>query len=659
MASDAGRHAILLGYDAERAGDLRAAIRHFRNAEKKAPAAAEPSIALFAATRRAGDLAGAIAAGHRAARKAPDNLELLAGLGHALAEAGETAKSLAVFAQAAATRPADLGALINYANALIDAKRPVEALDVALRANAIAPDSAAPLLSKAQAELALGKIDAAITTLEAAQQREPNACDVRMSLAAALGRAGRWAAGVGAIRAALRQMPDFAPGHLSLGNLLFDLGDMKGAAAAFQRAVDLGAVAGRVNLVQALNYDPPDDPAAGKAAHMALARNLEEFPIPPKSRHASAHEALLRVGFVSPDLHTHSVPHFLESWLAHIDPEKIETVAYSDSHTPDATTERLRAHFGGWRDTRHLNDGDLATHIARDRIDVAIDLAGHTRFNRLAAFAQRLASVQIAWIGYPATTGLRAMDWRLTDAVADPVGASDAHFVERLFRMQHFLCYAPPVDAPDVANPVDGRVVFGSFNNAAKLSQATLDAWAEILQRMPDADLLLKAKALENADAGARLRAFFAERGVAPERLRLLPPTPDRADHLELYGKINIALDPLGYNGTTTTCEALWMGVPVVALRGKRHSACVSASLLHHAGLGELIAETPDEYVAKAVALANDPARLQGYRSMRPRLAQSPLYDAERWVRRFEAGLLKVFSDRLEPVNGAARGPEK
>lgn len=643
MPSDAARHEILLGYQSERTGDLGAAVRHFRNAEKTAPTEAEPSIALFAALRRAGDLAGAIAAGYRAARKAPRNLELLAGLGHALAEAGETEKSLAVFAQAAAAGPSDFAALVNYANALIDAKRPAEALGVALRADSAAPDSAAPLLSKAQAELALGQIDAAIATLEAAQKREPDAADVLMSLAAAFGKAGRLAAAVEAIRAALGQVPDFAPAHLSLGNLLFDLGDMQRAAAAFQRAVDLGAAAGRVNLVQALNYDPPTDPATGKAAHMALARDLEKLPIRAKPRHANARDTPLRVGFVSPDLHTHSISHFLESWLTHVDRERIETFAYSDSHTPDAATERLRARFGSWRDTRRLDDGALAARIARDRIDIAVDLAGHTRFNRLAAFAQRLAPTQIAWIGYPATTGLRAMDWRLTDAIADPVGASDSHFSERLYRMPHFLCYAPPADAPDVASAVDERVVLGSFNNAAKLSQATLDAWAEILRRVPDAHLLLKSKTLENIDTAERLRVVFAERGVAPERLRLLPQTPGRSDHLALYGKIDVALDPLGYNGTTTTCEALWMGVPVVTLAGDRHAARVGASLMAAAGLPEFVAADCEGYVRLAAALATDATRRAHDRArLRSHLAKSALLDGKRMAADLAEALRRI-----------------
>lgn len=644
MPNDGPGRALALGYAAERAGDLRAAIGHFKAAETQTPQAAEPSIALFAAARRAGDVAVALAAGRRAAQKAPDNLDLLAGYGHVLAAAGETARSLAVFAQAAERGPDNVGALVNYANALNDAKRNSEARDVAARACALEPVSAAPLLSKAQAELALGDVEAAIGTLEEAQRREPTAPDVRISLATALGRSGRWSAAVEAIRAALALAPDFAPGHLTLGNLQFDLGDMQAAAASFRRAIAAGAAAGHANLVQALNYEPPADPLATKAAHVELARTLKTTPVRAKQRGRPAAGGALRVAFLSPDFHTHSVPYFLESWLGRVDRGRIEAVAYSDTQSPDATTARLRALFAGWRDTRRLSDSNLAERIARDRIDIAIDLAGHTRFNRLAAFAHRLAPVQIAWIGYPATTGLRAMDWRLTDAVADPVDASDKHFTERLFRLAHFLCYAPPADAPDVARISDGRVVLGSFNNAAKLSQATLAAWAEILRRMPDADLFLKAKTLENADAAERLRGFFAEQGIAPERLRLARHTPDRAGHLALYGEIDVALDPLGYNGTTTTCEALWMGVPVVTLAGDRHAARVGASLMAAANLPEFVATDREGYIALAAALATDPARRAHERArLRTHLANSALLDGRRMATDFTDALHAIW----------------
>jgi protein O-GlcNAc transferase len=628
MPNDGPGRALALGYAAESAGDLRAAIAHYRAAEKQFPHVADPSIALFAAARRAGDLPLALTAGRRAVEKAPADLDLLAGFGHTLAQAGESERSLAIFAQAAAAGPDNVGALINYANALTDAKRAMEALDVAARAGACAPASAAPFLSKAQAELALGAVESAIASLEAARNREPDAPDICVSLATALRRAGRWADAVAAIRTAIVRVPDFAPAHLTLGNLLYDLGDMQEAAAAFRRAVDLGHAAGRVNLVHALNNDPPADPLAVKAAHVDLAHTLERQPASALKRRA-VDGGVLRVGFVSPDLHTHSVPYFLESWLGHIDAKRIATFAYSDSQTPDATTARLRALFANWHNSRRSNDSDLAARIARDGIDIAIDLAGHTRFNRLAAFAQRLAPVQVSWIGYPATTGLQAMDWRFTDAVADPVGGADAHGTERLFRLPHFLCYAPPADAAEAERIGNGRLTFGSFNNAAKLSAATLDAWAEILRRVPGSDLLLKAKTLENGDAAARLRACFADRGVAPERLHLTGHAASRNDHLALYSAVDIALDPFGYNGTTTTCEALWMGVPVVTLAGDRHAARVGASLMAAAGLPEFVASDREGYIALAVAMAGEPAR-RDRAQVRAHLAASALLDGKR-----------------------------
>lgn len=647
MGTNAYELALARGRHAQHQGDMRAALQHFKDAEKADPADSQASLALFALARQTGDTALAVAAGRRALRKAPENLDLLAGFGHALAEAGDADASFAIFAKAAEIAPTDFGAQLNYANALVDAKRPQEAVALAVRIRELDPASAAPYLTQAGAELALGHADAAVRTLEQAKKLEPESLDIDISRVTALRRAGHWQEAADIARRLIARMPEFASMVVTLGNLLFDLGDMAGAIDAYRRAVALGVADAQANLVSALNFEPPEDPATTTQAHRALVAGWAKETASAPARKPAAR---LRVGFVSPNFNAHSVSYFVNGWIGHVDGARIETFAYSDARVTDASTARLKPKFGHWRNSSRLGDRDFAKQVASDRIDILVDLAGHTEFHRLRAFARRLAPLQATWIGYPATTGLAAMDWRLGDATADPAGLAEDHFVERIYRLPHFLCYEPPADAGDTARIGDGALTFGSFNNAAKLSAATLALWAEILSRVPGAQLLLKAKTCANADTANRLRGIFAARGIAAERIVCEGHVADRGSHLARYGAVDIALDPLGYNGTTTTCEALWMGVPVVVAVGDRHASRVGASLMAAADLPELVAPDKDGYVDLAVALANDAGRRAAYRrDLRAKLRASALLDGAR--------MAAEFADAMHAIWHAAEKP--
>ena len=295
-----------------------------------------------------------------------------------------------------------------------------------------------------------------------------------------------------------------------------------------------------------------------------------------------------------------------------------------------------------------LSDEELAERIRADGIDILVDLAGHTAKNRLRVFARKPAPVQVTWLGYPNTTGLEAIDYRLVDAVTDPVGEADAWASETLVRLEGgFLCYGGLKDAPEPTVPPclkTGTVTFGSFNNPAKVSAATFDAWATLLSRLPQARLLLKGTPFADAATRALFLARLGERGVAAERIELVAWLPGAAAHLALYHRVDIALDPFPYNGTTTTCEALWMGVPVVTLRGDRHAGRVGASLLSQIGLTDLIANSVEEYVEIALALARNPGRLDELRrTLRPRMAASPLCDGRAFARKIEAAFRTMW----------------
>jgi len=307
---------------------------------------------------------------------------------------------------------------------------------------------------------------------------------------------------------------------------------------------------------------------------------------------------------------------------------------------PDATTERLRGLSDGWVDVRGLDDTALAARIRDDGIDILVDLGGHTGGNRLLVFAREPAPVQVSYLGYPATTGLEAIGYRLTDARADPPGVADDFHGEALIRLNRcFLCYGTPDDAPEVApRPADGPITFGSFNHLPKVTPEVVATWCRILDRVAGARLILKAKGLASAVTRDRVRALFADHGIAPERVETIAWLPAPGDHLALYGRVDIALDSFPYNGTTTTCEALWMGVPVVTLAGDRHAGRVGASLLATVGRDDLITATRDDYVARAVALAADAdGRAAARRDLRERVRRSPLGDAAGLATEIEA----------------------
>src|SRR5262249_25869327 len=302
---------------------------------------------------------------------------------------------------------------------------------------------------------------------------------------------------------------------------------------------------------------------------------------------------LLRIGYVSPDFRQHSVAYFLEPLLRGHDRQQVEVFCYGDVARPDSVTTHLQELADHWLVTVGTSHQALAERIRTDRIDILVDVAGHTAGNRLLVFARKPAPVQVTWLGYPNTTGLKAIDYRLVDAVTDPAGEADAWASESLVRLEGgFLCYGALTDAPAPTLPPclgTGTITFGSFNNPAKVSAATFDAWAKLLSRLPQARLLLKGTPFADAATRALFLARLDERGVAAERVDLMGSVSSATQHLALYHRMDIALDPFPFNGTTTTCEALWMGVPVITLRGHRHAGRVGASLLTQIGLTDLI----------------------------------------------------------------------
>jgi predicted O-linked N-acetylglucosamine transferase (SPINDLY family) len=349
-------------------------------------------------------------------------------------------------------------------------------------------------------------------------------------------------------------------------------------------------------------------------------------------------ERRLRIGYVSPNFSRHSVGYFVEPLIAHHDRERYEIICYYNHRLADETTARIRALADHWHDIPDASDERVERTIREDGIDILVDLAGHSKANRLGVFARRPAPVQMTWLGYPDTTGVTAIDYRITDPIADPAPEADECHTERLLRLGVFLCYQPPRDsAPVSERDGNGDVVFASFNSLPKLNEPTIRMWSRILEAVPRARLVLKAGALNYSDTVDRVVECFERNGIGAQRLSLHGWIADRGQHLQLYGDVDIALDTSPYNGTTTTCEALWMGVPVVSLAGTIHMSRVGATILCATGLQELVASGPDEYVDIAVALAGNPGRRRALRrELRGRLESSPLLDHEGYARQLE-----------------------
>ena len=296
-------------------------------------------------------------------------------------------------------------------------------------------------------------------------------------------------------------------------------------------------------------------------------------------RYTPEPERRLRVGYVTRNLSRHSVGYFVEPVVEHHDRSRYEVYCYYTHALSDDVTARIERAATVWRHVPGIAHDALAAIVEEDEIDVLVDLAGHTKMNSLPAFAREPAPVQMTWLGYPDTTGLASIGYRITDAIADPPGAADALHAEKLLRLPPpFLCYRPPSDVPVAARRNPDEVVFGSFNTLVKVNEPVIALWSRVLAAVPRSRLVLKAALLENGDARERLLERFAAHGVAAERIALYPWSSDLTGHLAAYGEIDVALDTFPYNGTTTTCEALWMGVPVITLAGDVHMSRVGAT---------------------------------------------------------------------------------
>ncbi len=580
-----------------------------------------------------------------AAELKPDYLDAWRNLGNACMALRRCADAATAFDKARELAPGDVATMEAHAEALGVLGRYAEANALAARALEKQPENPGLYETAGDILRRQGDFAAAVRSYERGLALQPRSMRARNNLSAALIDLGRFAEAETTLQRALDMDPPRAAVRANLGLLHRQRGEIDEALRRYREAVEMepGGETIWSAYLTSLHYAQGVDPSALLAEHRRWAARLERTALPEvrEYRNPPDPERRLRIGYVSPDWRQHSVAYFLEPLLRHHDHAQVEIFGYSCACRCDAVTDRLRGCCDYWRELGVMADADAVAAIREDGIDLLVDLAGHTQNNRLKIFARKPAPVQLAWLGYPGTTGLAAIDYRITDAWADPPGTTESFHSETLCRLSGgFLCYRPPASLPEVARPpctARSAVTFGSFNAWPKVSQSCLRTWAKLLARVSGSRLLLKNKSLRDHDMHERVRERFARLGGDPARLDLLAYSPTQGEHLEAYARIDIALDTFPYCGTTTTCEALWMGCPVVTLTGRTHVQRVGASLLQQIGRTEWIAETETTYLEIATELAGDRERLAAVRQgLRTVLRASPLLDGKRLAREME-----------------------
>jgi protein O-GlcNAc transferase len=506
-----------------------------------------------------------------------------------------------------------------------------------------------------------GRLTEAEASCRRALQINPDNADAHNNLGNTFKEQGRSAEAEDSFRRALQINPNNADTHNNLGNILKDMSRMAEAEASYRRALEIYPAFAKAycNLLFLYSYQALLDPQK----YLAQARKWEHACLPRQDRQVARNRVFqrpplvgrrLRVGYVSGDFRQHAVSYFIEQIFTHHDRSRVELFAYSNNVMQDAVTKRLQALAEHWILITGVGDAAIRDRIEADGIDVLIDLSGHTANNRLGIFARRAAPVQAHYLGFMASTGLTEMDYWIGDEILTHP-EMDSHFSEQVWRLPRvWVSYKTLADAPepDWRPASDGSVWVGSFNNLGKLTPQTLALWARVLHALPEGKLLLKTREL--ADAGNRQRILDAmdRHGVSPDRIDLQRDT-DWANYMACYNRLDIALDPVGgHGGGTSTCDALWMGVPVITLEGDRATSRFSASMLDAIGRPEWIAHSETEYLDKVVALARDKELRKALRSsQRDRMARSSLCDAKNLTMTLEEAYFEMFNRWLNKKN--------
>ena len=494
-------------------------------------------------------------------------------------------------------------------------------------------ESGVSLSNLAVTQMMLGEPEKAIDAIKRAIQIDPTDANAHNTLGTIYMETGAILKALEEFRLAVKYRPDFAEALSHIGGALLRLRRTKEAVQAYEKALSVNPHDPEFhnNRNLALNYDSSFSAAVIFQKHREFGeifdRPSDRFQRPPRPKEK------LRIGYISADFRKHSVNYFLEPVLRNHDSDSFEIFCYHNSNIEDAVTLTLKQFADQWRTIKNLTDEQAAQLVNDDQVDILVDLSGHTNGSRLPVFGFKPAPIQCTWLGYPNTTGLKTIDYRLTDELTDPSAGSDRYYTETRFRIDGgFSCYQGDVSvgpANRIRQPKStSGITFGCFNNLIKVTDEVIEVWSTILHNVPSARLILKTGLSRANDLVEPIVEQFSRAGVDPERINIKSRIEDWAEHVKLYDEIDIGLDPFPYNGTTTTCEALWMGVPVIVLAGNNHVSRVGHSLVTQVGYPELSADTTQGYVTIATELANDENRLSSIKNnLRPRMQASSLGD--------------------------------
>jgi protein O-GlcNAc transferase len=604
--------------------------------------------------RERGQLDGAVSSCRRALKIKPNFAEAHSNLGLALLDLGQTDAAVSSFRRAVVIKPDFAAAHSNLGYALKELGQLDAAVASCRRAIEIKPDFAGAHNNLGFALKELGQLDAAVASYRRALQLKPDFAKAHNNLGIAFEELGQFNAAVASYRRALQINPDYAEAYSNLGNALKDLGQHDDALASYRTALEFKPdfVDAQTNLLFTLNYTAHTPEycleEARKYGRMVDKKVTSRFSAWP----CADQPERLRVGMVSGDLHNHPVGHFLESLLAQIDYTRVELIAYPTDIQVDELTVRIKPYFAAWKPLYSLGDAAAARLIHADGVHVLLDLSGHTGKNRLPVFAWKPAPVQANWLGYFATTGVAEIDYLLTSEVVVPEAHRGYLSETAWYLPDTWLCFTPPdVDLAVAILPAlqNGFITFGCFQRLDKMGDAVLSAWANIFTALPNARLHLDCKQLGDPAVVKQQVQRLQQHGIDPARVEMRGAAPSRETYLARYAEVDVMLDTFPFPGVTTTCEALWMGVPTLTLAGDTLLARQGAGVLTAAGLGDWVATSVADYVDKAVTLAGDLPKLAALRAgLREQVSASPLFDAKRFARNFEAALWGMWRAKTQ-----------
>lgn len=630
----------LLGALAMQRGEAVRAAEHIQKAIALRPERVDYHTNLAMTLQSLGRVEEAISCHLQAAHLQPDDSSVHYQLGIAQHQLGQVEAARRSYERAIELRPDFADAHNSLGNLLAAQQLVEEAIAAFEQAIVCASEQTQARYNLAGMLQSHGRDARAIELYEQVLQRDPRHLPSLRNLGAALQDTGRYDDARTCYRRALELEPDFAEVWSNLGTLEQKQGELSSALECYRRALQLNpqsAEAGS-NLLLCSAHDPDITPQFLYEAHRDWGQRHTRLVPPPPYTNIRVADRPLRVGYVSADFVRHPVMRFFISIVENHNPAIVQAFHYSQVRTPDKVTATLERLSSGWRPILHLSDDQVFKLIREDEIDILVDLSGHTAGHRLQVFARRPAPISVTYLGYPTTTGVPAITYRLTDSVIDPPGEG-IRSVESLWRLPGcFTALAPLVNVPDVGPPPvqrTGVITFGSFHKLLKLNTGVIDAWCRLLQAAPGSRLLVLRDTLVGA-VRDRLVKKFADRGIDAARLDVRS-SAGSGGHLSVYGEVDISLDTFPWSGHTTACESLWMGVPMLTLRSEHHAGRMVASVLECLGLHEWVAESTHEYVEKAVQFAGSLGMLSALRStLRQRVLMSPLCDGKSFTARLE-----------------------